>query len=95
MEATSNILPIKVLFTPIKGLSHNVLSPETSNHPRICLNDFKQPFPSLMVQLALKAQFSAHPTICSQAFWPQIWNADAPCRAHTVKSCFGFFIGVK
>lgn len=89
MEATSNILPIKVLFTPIKGLSHNVLS------PRICLNDFKQPFPSLMVQLALKAQFSAHPTICSQAFWPQIWNADAPCRAHTVKSCFGFFIGVK
>lgn len=42
----------------------------------------------------LKKRVSVHPIVCSQALWPQIWNAEAPCRAHMVQSWFGlgFFI---
>lgn len=72
MEATSSILPFRALFMPIKGLSHNTLSPETSNYPRKISDGDRQPFLLFMVLLAKKKSFCAPHSLLAGLMAPDL-----------------------
>lgn len=71
MEATSSILPFRALFMRIKGLSHNTLSPETSNYPRKISDGDRQPFLLFMVLLAKKKEFLCTPQSARRPYGPR------------------------
>lgn len=91
MEATSSILPFRVVLANSNSLSPIILSLESPNYPRKISNCFRQSFPSFMILLAKKYSFLCIPESAHRPYGTRSGMLMLPAELTRYSHGLGFY----